>query len=269
MASAWIDFLPLWLLFLLTAGLVMLSVEAGRCLAIRRFRGAAKPADGPIGAVVGSTLGLLAFLLAFTFGLAAARFDLRRQLLLDEVNSINTCDLRAGLIPEPLRIATRRLLRDYVQTRIELAEDPRRLPQLLPAFLEKSQGQLDTLWQQAEQVAEADRNSEMYALFVTSVHDVIDLHSKRVVVGQYRIPGSIWIALYVVAILSMIAVGYHFGIDGTRDLSVNLLLAFSFSVVIALIADLDNPSAGSLYVSQRPLLDLNQRLKTTEQAGFR
>ncbi len=267
MPSAWIDYLPLWLLFLLTAGLVVLSIEAGRWLAIRRFRSAAKPADGPISAVIGSTVGLLAFLLAFTFGLAAARFDLRRQLLLDEVNSINTCNLRAGIIPEPLRFETRRLLRDYVQTRVELAGQPHRLPQLLPAFLEKSQSQLDALWNQAERVADADRNSEMYALFVTSVHDVIDMHNKRVVVGQYRIPGSIWLALYFVAILSMVSVGYHFGIDASRDFSINLLLAFSFSVVIALIADLDNPSAGNLRVSQQPLLDLNQRLKATAQAG--
>lgn len=269
MPFVWIDLLPLWLMFLLTAGLVILSIEAGRYVAVRRFRDAAKPADGPISAVIGSTLGLLAFLLAFTFGLAATRFDLRRQLLLDEVNAINTCNLRAGIIPEPWRLETRKVLRDYVRTRINLAQNRKRLPQLLPAFLEESQGQLDALWNVAERVAEADRNSEMYAMFVSSVHDVIDAHSRRVIVGQYRIPGSIWLALYIVAILSMIAVGYHFGIGDSRALSVNLLLAFSFSVVIAMIADLDNPSTGGLSVSQKPLLDLDQRLQAMPRTEAR
>ena len=53
-----------------------------------------------MGAMVRATLGLLAFILAFTFGLAAARFDTRRQVLLDEANAIGTTYLRAGMLPD-------------------------------------------------------------------------------------------------------------------------------------------------------------------------
>jgi hypothetical protein len=70
------------------------------------------------GAMVGATLGLIAFMLAFTFGLAAARFDTRRQVLLDEANAIGTTYLRAGMLPDR-REAIRALLRDYVDTRLE------------------------------------------------------------------------------------------------------------------------------------------------------
>jgi hypothetical protein len=40
-------------------------------------------------------------------------------------------------------------------------------------------------------------------LFITSLNDVIDLHTKRVTQGRNRIPGSIWASLYVIAILGM------------------------------------------------------------------
>src|SRR4029077_11356500 len=74
--------------------------------------------ETPVGTMVGATLGLLAFILAFTFGLAAARFDTRRQVILDEANAIGTTYLRAGMLPER-REEIQTLLRNYVNTRLE------------------------------------------------------------------------------------------------------------------------------------------------------
>ena len=68
--------------------------------------------------MVGVTLGLLAFILAFTFGLASSRFDNRRQLLLDEANALGTTYLRAGMLPE-WGEEVRRLLRDYIGHRLD------------------------------------------------------------------------------------------------------------------------------------------------------
>jgi hypothetical protein len=77
-------------LFLAILLLVLLSVEGGYRLGIYRRSRSAEEKEAPVGAMVGATLGLLAFILAFTFGLAATRFDTRRQVLLDEANAIGT-----------------------------------------------------------------------------------------------------------------------------------------------------------------------------------
>lgn len=97
------QFLPLWMTFVGIVAMVLLSIWVGIFFA-RRRKSRSKPTDedGPIGAVVSATLGLLAFILAFTFGLTASRFDTRRQLQLDEVTAIETTALRAELIPEPI-----------------------------------------------------------------------------------------------------------------------------------------------------------------------
>src|SRR4029450_7972437 len=92
--------LPLWGLFLAILILVLLSVEGGYRLGKYRRSRSEEEKEAPVGAMAGATLGLLAFILAFTFGLAAARFDTRRQLLLDEANAIGTAYLRAGMLPE-------------------------------------------------------------------------------------------------------------------------------------------------------------------------
>ena len=67
--------------------------------------------------MVAATLGLLAFILAFTFGLAASRFDSRMQVLLDEANAIGTTYLRAGMLPEQGK-QIRALLREYADARL-------------------------------------------------------------------------------------------------------------------------------------------------------
>ena len=75
--------------------------------------------------LVGSVLGLLAFLLAVTMTMASDRFDTRRALVLEETNSIGTTYLRAGFLDEPYAGDIRELLREYVPLRITVNDrDP-------------------------------------------------------------------------------------------------------------------------------------------------
>src|SRR5215813_6547607 len=113
-----IDALPLWALFISILLVVLLSVECGYRLGAYRRRRREEEKEAPLGTMVGAELGLLAFILAFTFGLAAARFDTRRQVLLDEANAIGTTYLRAGMLPERSE-EIRRLLRGYVGVRLD------------------------------------------------------------------------------------------------------------------------------------------------------
>src|SRR5690348_10734501 len=94
-----LDHLPLWGLFGATVAVVLLSIEGGYRLGQSRRRRSEDEKEGPVGAIVGATLGLLGFILAFTFGLAASRFDARRQIVVEEANDIGTTYLRAGLLP--------------------------------------------------------------------------------------------------------------------------------------------------------------------------
>jgi hypothetical protein len=109
-----LDALPLWGVFVAILIVVLLSVECGYRLGRYRRNRHEQEKETPVGTMVGATLGLLAFILAFTFGLAAARFDTRRQVLLDEANAIGTTYLRAGMLPEQ-RNEIRTLLRNYVK----------------------------------------------------------------------------------------------------------------------------------------------------------
>ncbi|MFO0947340.1 MAG: hypothetical protein U1D30_15625 [Planctomycetota bacterium] len=67
------DLAPIWGLFAITGVLVFLSIEIGYWLGRYRRRNYQGERESPVGAIVGASLGLLGFVLAFTFGLAASR----------------------------------------------------------------------------------------------------------------------------------------------------------------------------------------------------
>ena len=250
-----LDALPLWGVFVAILIVVLLSVECGYRLGRYRRNRHEQEKETPVGTMVGATLGLLAFILAFTFGLAAARFDTRRQVLLDEANAIGTTYLRAGMLPER-REEIRALLRNYVDTRLEAVRSGN-----IAEGMRESENIQNDVWTHAIAVGEKNPNSIVVGLFVQSLNDMIDLHAKRVQASlRSRIPGAIWIGLFAVAALSLATMGYHAGMVGTRRSLAIFAVALTFSVVIELIADLDRPQEGILKVSQHALLDLQRSM---------
>jgi hypothetical protein len=252
-----IDALPLWALFISILLVVLLSVEFGYWLGKYKHSRHEEEKETPLGTMVAAELALLAFILAFTFGLAAARFDIRRQVLLDEANAIGTTYLRAGMLPERGE-EIRRLLREYVAARLEAVQ-----PGKLSEAIRRSEKIQQQAWAQADAVAEKNPDSTIVGLFVESLNKMIDLHATRIQAAlRSRIPGAIWLSLFAIAALSFATMGYHTGLSGTRRSLATVAVAVTFCVVIQLIADLDRPQEGVLRVSQQALLNVQQSMNT-------
>lgn len=250
-----LDPFPLWTILPITVGLALMSVELGYRFARNRQQ-QAQEEKAQLGSMVGSTLGLLAFMLAFTFGLAGSRFEARRQIVLSEANAIGTTYLRTAIIPEPMRTEARNLLREYVDVRLEGVQQPGKLKQSIT----KSEELHNRLWSQAVAASEKER-SPMTSLFVQSLNQVIDLHASRIMAGlQSRVPAVIWIVLYLLGFLAMVLLGYQAGLaNSKRSLAVVALIS-GFSLVLVLIADLDRPGQGMLQVSQQAMIDLRRSM---------
>ena len=244
-------------MFLIPLLVVLIPIFIGQRYGMHRSKSAADMQHTPVGTVVGSTFGLLAFMLAFTFQIVANRYDTRKELLVDEVTNIRTTYLRSGLIPEPFRTNTRKLLVEYVDLRVQLASDPSKL-----GFLKtRSQQILDTFWSFSEDLGEMDRSSENYALYISSVNDMVDNYNQRITMAlEFRIPGVILWALFIITFFSMLALGYQFGISGKGSFRINLLLGVIFAVVMFLILALDRPETGLAQVNQKPMLTLQHQL---------
>ena len=153
MKSEPLDVIPLWVLFLGGSLLLYLALEGGYRLGMWRHAHVAEEKETPVGAMVGTILGLLAFLLAFTFGLGATRFEERRHTVLEEANAIATTYLRTRLLPEPQRSETARLLREYVDVRVQGVQEHK-----LEDLLARSEALQELLWAQAVKAAEKSRD---------------------------------------------------------------------------------------------------------------
>ena len=205
-----LDALPLWSVFVGSLAVILVAVETGYRLGRARHRRSEHENEPAVGGIVAAELGLLAFLLAFTFSLAASRFEARRQTLLDETNAIGTTFLRAKMLPEPQGTQIRQLLREYVDVRLAAVQEGK-----IESGLRRSSEIHDQLWAGAVAAAEKDPRSLPTGLFITSLNDVIDLHAKRLMMGlRSRIPTTVWLVLLVVAALSFGAMGYHSGLTG-------------------------------------------------------
>ena len=257
MNSTPLDSLPLGLLFVVVCVLSCLVLEGGYRLGRWRHARSSEEKETPVGAMVAAILALFAFMLAFTFGMAADRFEKRRQTILDESNAIGTTYLRARLLAEPQRAESTRLLREYVDVRIRAASDGK----ILDAK-SRSEQLHELLWAQA--VASADKSRDpVTGLYIESLNQMIDMHGVRVHVGlRNRIPVIIWGGLFALAGMSMASVGYQSGLSATRRSPAMGVLVVAFSSVILLIADLDRPMEGLIVVGQEAMIDLQSSMKT-------
>src|SRR5215216_2861507 len=161
-----LDRFPLWTIFPISVAIALISVEMGYRLAQSRRQGS-RENEASVGGMAGATLGLLAFMLAFTFGMAASRFEDRRQVLLSEANAIGTTYLRSKMLAEPMRTDAQNMLREYVDVRLEGVQ-----PGNLQQAIVRSEELQNQLWSVAMAQAEKAPNV-ITSLFIQSLNEVI------------------------------------------------------------------------------------------------
>jgi hypothetical protein len=255
MSTTWLDVVPLWLLFPASVAVVLAVIEAGyRIGAFRRQRNPDEK-EAPVGAMSAASLGLLAFFLAITFGYAANRFDERRRALIDEVNAIGTCYLRTETLSDEIAAQIKPLLRDYVRTRIEGSTT-----ETVAASIVRAEEIQAKLWPLAMRAVHDDR-SAVTGLFVSSLNDVIDLHTKRVTYALHsRLPGVVWTSLTFATLLSMAILGYLEGLSRSTRSPAAIAVVLIFATLFTLVADMDRPGEGSLRLGPQMMIDLERQL---------
>jgi hypothetical protein len=238
--------------FAATIVVVVVAIEGGFRLGRAARRRSEQEKESPVSAIAGTILALLAFIMAFTFGIGSDRYDARKALVREEANAIRTAWSRSDFLPEPDRGVAVELLRDYVDRRLAAVQS-KDLSRVAAALVESERIQR-RLWDMAVVNARKDMNSDVAALYIESLNELSNVHALRVGIGlQARMPVGIWLGLYALLVLAMLAVGYQTAIADSRRSWMMLILAFSFSLVIAVIAALDSPQSGYLPVSQQPL----------------
>ena len=253
-----LDIVPMWAMYFVTVLAMLLTMEAGCRLNRAMRRKSPDKTDVGLGGMVGASLGLLAFLLAFIVGFGTNINTERRHLVVDEANAIGTTYLRAGYLAEPYRIEARDLLREYTDLRLAGLD-----PTQLAAVVARSEEIHNELWAGAEKIA-MESPTPTTGLYLSSLNEVIDRHAERVAVGvDIRIAPSVLLGLYVVAVFTTFLVGMQSGDGEKRNYVAHIVLVLILAVVFLLIVDLDRTQEGLLQVNQQAMFDLQRQLNTS------
>jgi hypothetical protein len=260
--------------FLLTFGLflgMLLFLEIGRRIGIRRLKDDSATAAEGIGAADGAVFAVLGLLIAFTFSGATARFDSRRQLIVEETNDIGTAYLRLDLLPSDAQPALRESFRRYLDARIEAY---RSFPDIaaVRASLAKANDLQGHIWRQAIAAIRTEGVPLAATMLVLpALNAMIDITTTRTMAMQMHPPTVVFVMLFGLALAASLLAGY--GMTGSRIRSRFHMLGFALVMAVAVfvILDIEYPRLGLVRVDafDQALVDLRERMDRDVQGSGR
>jgi hypothetical protein len=204
-------------------------------------------------------LGLLALIIGFSFSMALSRFEARRDAVVNEANAIGTAALRARLLPDPHRAETLKLLRGYIQIRLDIVQSGQSLAESKTA-VDSSNGVQESLWLQVKALTAKDNGMVPTGLFIQALNEMIDDQEKRLAALRNRIPDIVLLGLFGIAATAAGFAGYASGLDAKRTRLPVWIIGLLVATVIILIFDLDRPSSGLIINNQQSMIDTAARI---------
>jgi hypothetical protein len=243
-------------LFLLTIACYMI----GHRLRVRKLSKSKNPGEDDPSAVSGTLLGLLALLLAFTFGMANSRYDDRRSLVTKEANAISTAILRADIFPDSMRTILRTHFRDYLEARINHYEAKMDISKTVAEYNRANEISSE-IWAITATYAQKDNITVRTSELIPALNDMIDITTIRRAVGESTIPDSIMYFLFILCVCATFLLGYD------RKSSFDWIIVIGFAIMLSAtvytILDLDRPRSGliTLDKANMKIIELRELLK--------
>jgi hypothetical protein len=249
---AWLIDTNLLLFGLLVLALLYVANETG--YHIGQWRGRQRHTHerdlAGIGTITTGMLGLLAFTLGLTINIAQARFETRRNLVLQEANSVSTAWLRSKMVVDDEGPVITALIESFAKVELayvsadEFADEP--------ALIARAHILRTQIWQKAQILGQRDQ-SWITAALTTSLIEMFNASVSERFAFESRVPSDLSWMLVGGSLLAIGAMGYHLGASGSRQVVLTALLLVMWAGGMVLIADLNRPRIGEIRVDPAPL----------------
>jgi hypothetical protein len=250
------------LALLLLAGMLV-SLLAGRRVGRRRLareaEGGGQEGGGALDAAVFALFGLL---IAFTFSGASSRFDVRRDLIIQEANAIGTAYLRLDLLPPDAQPALRGLFRAYLEARLAAYGS---LPDLKAAraHLDRSTALQAEIWSRATEAARAAPSPAVLSLVVPALNEMFDITTTRLAAMRLHPPLVVYVLLYGLGLAASFVAGLSLTGATRFAWTHSAVFALVIAATVYVILDLEFPRLGLVRVDDfdRFLVDVLEGMK--------
>ena len=241
---------------------MLLLLEVGRRIGVHRLAQDPEGARAGFGTIEGAVLALLGLLLAFTVSGAGTRFDLRRNLVVEETNAIGTAYLRLDMLPSAVQPMLRENFRRYVDARLKVYRESQG-PSAFAIGLATGTRLQGEIWRQAVAAVRSDGAPPQAAVvLLPALNQMIDITTTRAMATKMHPPLIIFIMLFALALVSALLSGY--GMAGGKSRSWLHMVCFAsiISVTIYVILDLEYPRLGLIRIDafDQALVDLRESM---------
>lgn len=250
-----------WLIFLVATSLMLIGNYYGYRLGLWHQKRNPEIAKGSNTEIMGAIFSVLGFTLAFLFGMSLTRLENKKEIVMAEATAVLNAYQHAQFLPEPQKSIAGRMLIDYGTLRYQLATNAREVSDIkaLREGILQCERIQDSLLRKAMEIRNVPGADA--AAFTQSVSTIIELNLRRIQNSSGdRIPRSLKILMYVMALLGLAGMGYGSGLKGGRSLIPNIILVIVFAVIIGIIVDMDHPANALFKISQEPMKEVIRRM---------
>jgi hypothetical protein len=262
MSSIYLFQLPLMVIALITLVLIIIFNWLGqyyRRWQIKKYPGVE---HGHLGAIEGALLGLLTLMLAFSYGIVATRYEVGRQLIIDESKVITTAVHRTELYPDSIRTQLQSDFKDYVETRINyyeagIDEDK------ISVTMKDGRNALDRIRKLLMAQAQDQNSHTRTLLMVPTLDNVEDVAISEEAARLSKLPQIILWTLLIMTVASSFLVGFA-NTGNQKNLIMIAVFALMTTAAFYLVIELDHPRQGfiNLDVEVKDIIDLRNLFMT-------
>lgn len=219
---------------------MLIVLEAGRRIGLKRIAEDTEGARAGVSTVEGSILALLGLLIAFSFSGAAARYDQRRQQIVDEASNISSAYALVDLLPTEIQPPLRETFRDYLDSRLEAY---RKMPDLAAAKVEldRSKALQDDIWTKAVTATREPPYQQAALQVLPAVGKMINISTQRTAALYTHPPTIIFVMLAGLMLIGSLLAGYGMAGSKTRNWTHTIAFAVVLSLTFYVIRDLEYP----------------------------
>jgi hypothetical protein len=239
---------------------VFLFIGMLACIHIGRNKLGSCSGAGP---VEGAVFALFGLLIAFTFSGAASRFEVRRDLVVEEANRFSTAWARLDLLPKEDQPEIRSLFRSFLDRRLSAYESFPNKEEVMTSILDSERIQRQ-IWNQTAASCIAHGEPATTSFILGSLNELFDICATRSSATETHPPFIIFALLFTLGLISAFlgAAGSKSG----KELSWAQLIIFALVICVSVYVtlELEFPRLGLIRVdsADHQLIEFRELIKS-------
>lgn len=218
---------------------MLFCLRLGREIGLMHTAPTGSQSPAGLGVVEGVVSAILALMLGFVFSGATARFDQRRQSVVQQVNAIRTAWQRVDSVPLEKQPDIRNEIRRFVDGLVASYEKPGETGER-PVLARVG----DEIWSRSAAACLIPEGERARMLLLPALNDMFAAVERERLAHRIHPPAVIYVMLVLASLISALLAGYTMANDARDNWLLHAIIAAIVSLVLYVILQIEYPRLG-------------------------